>query len=65
MISLYVLQKEKEMKSIDGPTGCAKLFTRDFQRNVIRGIGLCILIDLVDTMSNIYSFDASSISNIS
>ena len=35
------------MKGRDGPIGRAKLLTRDFRRNVIRGIELCILIYIV------------------
>ena len=60
MISSDVFQKKKEMKGSDCPTRDAKLFTRDFRRNVIRGIGFCILSDIMDTISNIYSFDALS-----
>ena len=48
------------MKGRDGPTGRAKLFTRDFRRNLIRGIELCIDLCIADTISNIYSFDSFS-----
>ena len=44
------------MKDRNGPTERAKLFARDLRRNVFRGIELCI----VDTVSNIYSFDVFS-----
>ena len=38
------------MKGRDGPTRHAKLFTQDFQKNIILGIELCILIYIVDSL---------------
>ena len=49
------------MKDRDDPTESAELFIRDFRRNVIHGIELCInLCGVVDTIFSIYFFDAFS-----
>ena len=60
MISLETFFKKKEMKGRDCPTRRVKLFTRDFEKMYFVELNFDILMNIVNTISSIYSFDAFS-----
>ena len=47
---LVDLDYEKEMRGRDGPIGCANLFARDFERNLICGVKLESMLYFADLM---------------